>query len=162
MHLTYEPKFHMWRPACKNPNHWQISVFFSTLHATRAGMTPWRRAWVRWKADIQEMDFKKIYWNFLFFHGEISFWKFPKHDPEGDKNQSFIKFCKVLQSFTKIQNSMKACEVLQSFMKVLWSFTKALWNFYVGFIKIWDVLWNGFIKVKFHVLVLFFGDRLSS
>ena len=50
---SYEDQF------VKTPTIGRFQGFFSALHATRVGMTPWRRDWVRWKAEIQEMDFKK-------------------------------------------------------------------------------------------------------
>ena len=54
----------------KTPTIGRFQVFFSALHATRVGMTPWRRDWVRWKAEIQEMDFKKISTEIFYFFME--------------------------------------------------------------------------------------------
>ena len=47
-----------------------IRGFYSVLHHTRAGFTPWRRARVRWKADIQEINLKKNWTEKSFFFME--------------------------------------------------------------------------------------------
>ena len=47
-----------------------IRGFYSVLPAVRVGFTPWRRAWVRWKADIQEINLKKNWTEKSFFFME--------------------------------------------------------------------------------------------